>query len=157
MPAVIPDTAAIIRFIARECGAIPRDVIPSDETKKLVSETLANPTVVTTLEEHNYRDGDLVMLTGANAVPATINGVAYAVTVKSATTFTIPVNVTTAGTAVGTCILTVPKRRIRIVFPAADYDAAGMERDKQRIREGLQRLFGDRMAQIAITFTGVGF
>jgi len=58
--------------------------------------TLANPTVLTT-ERHHLDTGDTVTITGSNSTP-TINGT-HIVTVISATTFSIPVNVTTAGTA----------------------------------------------------------
>ena len=58
--------------------------------------TLANPTVITT-ERHHLTTGDSVTITGSNSTPA-INAT-YTVTVLSATTFSVPVNVTTAGTA----------------------------------------------------------
>ena len=58
--------------------------------------TVANPTVITT-ERHHLTTGDSVMITGSNSTPA-INAT-YTVTVLSDTTFSVPVNVTTAGTA----------------------------------------------------------
>lgn len=62
-----------------------------------ITNTLANPTVVTSTVSHNLVSGDAVNITGSNSTPA-ING-NFIVTVISATTFSIPVNVTTAGTA----------------------------------------------------------
>lgn len=62
----------------------------------ITSNTLANPTVVTT-ERHHLATGDTVVISGSNSSPV-IDGT-YTVTVISATTFSIPVNVTTAGTA----------------------------------------------------------
>jgi len=58
--------------------------------------TLANPTVITT-ERHNLDTGDSVTISGSNSTP-TINGT-HTVTRISATTFSIAINVTTAGTA----------------------------------------------------------
>lgn len=59
--------------------------------------TLANPTVVTTSGNHGLTSGDTVVITGSNSTPS-INGT-HVVTVISPTTFSIPVNVTGAGTA----------------------------------------------------------
>jgi hypothetical protein len=59
--------------------------------------TLANPTVVTTDAAHGLTTGDLVQIVGSNSTPA-IDGT-RTVTVTGATTFTVPVNVTGAGTA----------------------------------------------------------
>ena len=58
--------------------------------------TVANPTVITT-ERHHLITGDSVTISGSNSTP-TINGT-HTVTVLSATTFSIAVNVTSAGTA----------------------------------------------------------
>ena len=58
--------------------------------------TVANPTIITT-ERHNLDTGDSVTISGSNSTP-TINGT-HTVTRVSATTFSIAVNVTTAGTA----------------------------------------------------------
>ncbi len=57
----------------------------------------ANPTVVTTGAAHNLSTGDQVIITGSNSTPS-INGL-WTVTKISATTFSIAVNVTVAGTA----------------------------------------------------------
>ncbi len=62
----------------------------------ITGNTLANPTVVTTAT-HGLATGDSVNITGSNSTPA-ING-DYTVTVITGTTFSVPVNVTVAGTA----------------------------------------------------------
>lgn len=58
--------------------------------------SVANPTVVTTVGNHNLTTGDLILVSGSDSTP-TING-SRAVTVVTATTFTVPVNVTVQGT-----------------------------------------------------------
>ncbi len=62
----------------------------------ITGNTVANPTVVTTSSPHYLVTGDTVTITGSNSTP-TLNGL-RTVTVLSATTFSVPVNVTTAGT-----------------------------------------------------------
>jgi hypothetical protein len=62
----------------------------------ITGNTVANPTVVTAASAHGLTSGQTVYFTGSNSSP-TING-ARVVTVTGASTFTIPVNVTTAGT-----------------------------------------------------------
>ena len=62
----------------------------------IASNTLANPTVITT-ERHHLDTGDSVTISGSNSTPS-INGT-HTVTRISATTFSVAVNVTTAGTA----------------------------------------------------------
>jgi hypothetical protein len=59
--------------------------------------TAASPTVVTTSTAHGLAVGAKVKISGSNSTPS-INGV-YTVTVLSTTTFSVPVNVTVAGTA----------------------------------------------------------
>ena len=56
-----------------------------------------NPTVITTASAHNLVDGDTVIITGSNSIP-TVNGTHIA-TVTGANTFTLPINVLTAGNA----------------------------------------------------------
>jgi hypothetical protein len=85
-PGVVFSTAPTVAGSARTA---PVDTISAN--------TLANPTVVTTTLAHGLQTGDTVTITGSNSTP-TINGV-RTVTVLSATTFSIPVNVTTAGSA----------------------------------------------------------
>lgn len=66
------------------------------ENLNINSISVANPTVVTTSSAHGLFNGDQVMISGSNSTPS-IDGL-YTVTVLSATSFTIPVNVTVAGT-----------------------------------------------------------
>jgi len=65
--------------------------------KTISGNTIANPTVVTTSAPHGLETGDHVTISGSNSTP-TLNG-SRVVTVISATTFSVPVNVTVAGTA----------------------------------------------------------
>lgn len=62
----------------------------------ITANSLANPTVVTSAA-HGLATGDTVLIAGSNSTP-TING-NRVVTVINANTFSVPVNVTTAGTA----------------------------------------------------------
>lgn len=58
--------------------------------------SVGNPTVITTGAAHGFSDGLQVLITGHEGSVPDING-SHVVTVLSATTFSIPVNVTTAG------------------------------------------------------------
>ena len=73
----------------------------------ITGNTAANPTVVTTSGPHGLITGEYVTITGSNSTP-TLNGTSQ-VTVTSATTFTVAVNVSVAGTtgAFTSSILTV--------------------------------------------------
>ena len=62
----------------------------------ITANTAASPSVVTTAAAHGLVTGNSVTITGSNSTPI-INGT-FVVTVLSATTFSIPVTVTTAGT-----------------------------------------------------------
>lgn len=62
----------------------------------IASNTLANPTVVTSYS-HGLQTGDTISIAGSNSTP-TIDG-ARVVTVIDQNTFSVPVNVTGAGTA----------------------------------------------------------
>jgi hypothetical protein len=73
----------------------------------ITGNTLANPTVVTT-GAHGQAAGTFVVhITGSNSTPS-IDGT-YTATYISGTTFSIPVNVSSAGTA-GTCYICPPAR-----------------------------------------------
>ncbi len=63
----------------------------------ILSNTLANPTVVSSQIAHGLTTGDSVTIYDSNSTPS-IDG-ARTVTVISPTTFSVPVNVTVAGTA----------------------------------------------------------
>lgn len=68
----------------------------SPENMDITSISAANPTVITTSNPHTLRNGNEIVITGSNSTPS-IDGL-YTVTVLTPTTFTIPVNVTIAGT-----------------------------------------------------------
>jgi len=63
----------------------------------LTTNTAANPTVITTASAHGLITGAKVLISGSNSTPS-IDGI-HTVTVLSATTFSIPVDVTSAGSA----------------------------------------------------------
>lgn len=64
--------------------------------KRITGSTLANPSVITTNEPHGYITGQTVTHSGTNSTPVTDG--AQVVTVTGANTYTVPVNVTVAGT-----------------------------------------------------------
>lgn len=64
--------------------------------------SIANPTVVTSAS-HGLANNDQILITNSNSTPS-INGV-YTVTVTGVNTFTIPVNVTVAGTKLSYTVL----------------------------------------------------
>jgi hypothetical protein len=70
---------------------------PSQVPIPITSNSLANPSVVTTPVPHGLTTGDIVLIAGVITSNPTING-SRTVTVISPTTFSVPVNVTTAGT-----------------------------------------------------------
>jgi hypothetical protein len=76
-------------------------------TVAISANTLANPTVVTTAAHGQAAGTFIVHITGSNSTPV-IDGT-WTATYISGTTFSIPVNVTNAGTA-GTCYIAVPPR-----------------------------------------------
>jgi hypothetical protein len=66
-------------------------------TKTIDAMTVANPTIAHTTTAHGYSTGDSIYVTGSNSTP-NVDGVSI-VTVTDSTHFSIPVNVTIAGTA----------------------------------------------------------
>ncbi len=70
---------------------------PAQRVIPITSNSIANPTVVTTPTPHGLTSGDIVVIAGVATSSPTING-QRVVTVTSTTTFTVPVNVTVAGT-----------------------------------------------------------
>lgn len=70
--------------------------LKSYRTGSITSNTLANPTVITSAN-HGLTTGRTITISGSNSTP-TING-SRVVTVISTNTFSVPVNVTVAGTA----------------------------------------------------------
>jgi hypothetical protein len=69
-------------------------LIPANKT--ITGNTLANPTVVTTSTAHGLVNNNVITITGSNSTPS-IDGV-HTITYISTTTFSVPVNVTVAGT-----------------------------------------------------------
>lgn len=63
----------------------------------ITSNSIANPTVVTTAVPHGLLTGDVVVIAGVSTSSPTING-EQTVTVLTTTTFTVPINVTVGGT-----------------------------------------------------------
>jgi hypothetical protein len=86
-------------FVAVNEGAeiIAGDLVFGGSTTNvgITSSSAANPTVITTALAHGFTNGDQVTISGHSGSP-TINST-YAVSGVTATTFTIPVSVTTAG------------------------------------------------------------
>jgi hypothetical protein len=70
---------------------------PSQTVIPITSNSIANPSVVTTTVPHGLTTGDIILISGVSTSSPTING-QRAVTVISTTTFSVPVNVTVAGT-----------------------------------------------------------
>lgn len=68
----------------------------SPENTNITAISIANPTVITTSSPHGLRNEDQIIITNSNSTPS-IDGV-RSVTVLSTTTFSVPVNVTIAGT-----------------------------------------------------------
>lgn len=80
---------------------------PTQIVSSIVSASVATASVITTSTPHGLSTGDSVVLSGiTGATPSSINGT-FQATVISATTFSVPVTVTVAGTG-GTCTGTVP-------------------------------------------------
>lgn len=69
----------------------------------ITSNTQANPTVITTPVPHGLTTGQVILISGNTGSNAAING-ERTVTVISTTTFSVPVNCTTAGGTGGTFV-----------------------------------------------------
>lgn len=80
----------------------------------IVSVSATNPAVITTSTDHNLQTGYRVVLRGVTGSTPDVNGTAYTVTRLSATTFSIPVNVTIAGS--GGTLGDFPTNRGSIVY-----------------------------------------
>lgn len=70
------------------------------QTVDISSVSTANPTTITTSTAHGLTTGDIVNITGTNTSASTLGS--FVATVTGATTFTIPVNVTSVTTGTGT-------------------------------------------------------
>jgi len=95
---------------------------PSGIAKVISTVALSNPGIVTTSTPHGFSNGDQVRIEGvAGVVPfGGVNGPTHTITVTGASTFTIPVNVTTGGTG-GVAVKTtgavnLPATIKRIIF-----------------------------------------
>lgn len=80
-----------------DATAVDFTLDPTQVVIPITANTLANPTVITTPVPHGRTTGDLILVSGSNSTP-TIDG-QRAVTVISPTTYSVPVNVTVAGTS----------------------------------------------------------
>jgi hypothetical protein len=81
-------------------GATDAPVYYPDQPQRSVpitSNSIANPSIVTTPVAHGLTTGDVVLIAGVATSSPTINGL-RTVTVTSPTTFSVPVNVTVGGT-----------------------------------------------------------
>jgi len=91
-------TAKTIDWNTKTDGnAVDYTLDTSQRNIPISSNTLANPTVVTTPVPHGLVTNDIILISGVATSSPTING-QRTVTVTSTTTFTVPVNVATAGT-----------------------------------------------------------
>jgi hypothetical protein len=77
---------------------------PSQVPIAIVSNTQANPTIVTTAVPHGLTTGQVVLISGVTGSNADING-QRTVTVLSPTTFSVAVDATTAGGTGGSFVL----------------------------------------------------
>jgi hypothetical protein len=84
----------------------------ADAVHSITANTLANPTIVTSVA-HGLATNDSILISGSNSTPV-INGERI-VTVTGADTFSVPVNVSVAGTAGS---FTVTSRRYGMVLSA---------------------------------------
>jgi len=73
----------------------------NETAKSISSNSVANPTVVTTSAVHGFTSGDTVRITGHSCSTPSING-DWVCTVITTTTFSVPANVTVGGGASGT-------------------------------------------------------
>lgn len=78
-------------------ASVDHTLSPANLAIPITSNSIANPTVVTTPVAHHLTTGDVVLISGVATSSPTING-QQTVTVISPTTFSVPVNVTVAGT-----------------------------------------------------------
>jgi len=70
---------------------------PRNLSIPITSNSIANPTVITTPVAHHLTTGDIVLISGVVTSSPAING-EHTVTVISPTSFSVPVNVTVGGT-----------------------------------------------------------
>ena len=91
-------TAKTVDWNTKTDGASVDYTLDANQTViPITSNTLANPSVVTTPVPHGLTTGDIILISGVITSSPTING-QRTVTVISTTSFSVPVNVTIAGT-----------------------------------------------------------
>lgn len=78
-------------------SSVDNSADPRQRVVPITSSSVANPSVITTPVPHGLTTGESVVITGHVGSTPSING-EHTVTVVTATTFTIPVNVTGGGT-----------------------------------------------------------
>lgn len=78
-------------------GEVDYTLDPTQRVIPITSNSIANPSVVTTPVPHGLTTGDIILISGVATSSPTING-QRTVTVISSTTFSVTVNVTVAGT-----------------------------------------------------------
>jgi|SRR6266850_7436764 len=93
----------------------------------IVSSSVASPTLITTSTPHGRTSGNTVTITGHVGSTPAIDG-PRVVTVVSPTTFTIPVNVTVAGT--GGTVDPISDASFTDVAEITEVDPGGMTRNK---------------------------
>jgi len=72
---------------------------PLSRPRVITSSSLANPTTITCPVDHGMVNGEIILITGhSGSTPSLNGGNGYAITSTGLKTFTIPVNVTGAGT-----------------------------------------------------------
>jgi hypothetical protein len=95
----MPGSLGLLLPIADRIGAGLGTMYPGG-VFQIVANTLANPTVVSTLAPHGLSTGDTVFFTNSTtSVPLLTATPQQVATVISPTTFSVPVNATTGGTA----------------------------------------------------------
>jgi len=96
------------------------------EPSTIVTSSIANPTVITTVAPHELKTGDRVRIVGHTSVTPALDG-DYPVIVTAATTFTIPVNVSADGVdgTVTRLGLVFPQTAVRIVVLGFATNALG--------------------------------
>jgi hypothetical protein len=99
----------------------------------------ANPTVITSAdgaggstENHNLKTGDKVFIRGSNSTPS-VDGV-HTITKVSANTFSIPVNVTSAGNTATLSAFTTPPSS-RVLYWVRCYITSGTPTNSANIRD----------------------
>lgn len=92
------EDAEIQRKIVQATGII-LDYLKSraHTTATVATSSVANPTVITTTAAHRFTNGQSVILSGHTGSTPTVDGT-YVLSAVTTTTFTVPINVTVAGT-----------------------------------------------------------